>query len=84
MPCSRGSSQPRDQTHISYVSCTGNDSLPLAPPGKIKQVITNSHYILKDIGNPFLGSEAKSLSVAEPGMRRSLCGRKGSHSLSVE
>ena len=25
----RGSSQPRDQTHVSYVSC-----LPLVPPGK--------------------------------------------------
>ena len=23
MPSSRGSSQPRDQTHISYVSCIG-------------------------------------------------------------
>ena len=23
MPFSRGSSQPRDQTHVSYVSCTG-------------------------------------------------------------
>ena len=23
MPSSRGSSQPRDRTHISYVSCTG-------------------------------------------------------------
>ena len=23
MPFSRGSSQPKDQTHISYVSCTG-------------------------------------------------------------
>ena len=22
MPCSRGSSQPKDRTHISYVSCT--------------------------------------------------------------
>ena len=31
---SRGSSQPRDQIHISYVSCTGRQTLPLAPPGK--------------------------------------------------
>ena len=29
MPSSRGSSQPRDQTHVS---CIGS-SLPLAPPG---------------------------------------------------
>ena len=32
VPSSRGSSQPRDQTHFSYVSCMG--SLPLAPSGK--------------------------------------------------
>ena len=32
---SRGSSQLRDQNHISYVSCIGQvGSLPLAPPGK--------------------------------------------------
>ena len=34
MPSSRGSSPPRDQTPISYVSCIGRrDSLPLAPSG---------------------------------------------------
>ena len=32
MPLFRGSSQPRDQTCMSYVSCIG--SLPLPPPGK--------------------------------------------------
>ena len=35
MPSSRGSSQPRDQTYVSYVSCIGRSSLPLAPPGKL-------------------------------------------------
>ena len=35
MPFSRGSSQPRDQTWVSGVSCVGRrGSLPLAPPGK--------------------------------------------------
>ena len=34
MPSSRGTSQPRDQTHISYVSCFGRWALPLEPPGK--------------------------------------------------
>ena len=39
MPFSRGSSQPRDQTHVSYVPCIGS-SLPLAPAGKpIKKFI---------------------------------------------
>ena len=35
MPFSWESSQPRDQTHISYISCTGRRvPLPLVPPGK--------------------------------------------------
>ena len=35
MPSSRGSSWPRNRTHISYVSCISRwGSLPLAPPGK--------------------------------------------------
>ena len=38
MPSFRGSSQPRDQTHISYVSCIDRQVcfffLPLVPPGK--------------------------------------------------
>ena len=38
MPSSRGSSQPRDRTHVSYVSCIGRQVffLPLAPPGKCR------------------------------------------------
>ena len=31
---SRGSSSPRNQTNICYVSCIGRSSLPLVPPGK--------------------------------------------------
>jgi hypothetical protein len=35
MPFSRESSQPRDRTHISYISCTGRRvPLPPVPPGK--------------------------------------------------
>ena len=38
MPSFRGSSWPRDRTHIFYVSCTGRQVffffLPLVPPGK--------------------------------------------------
>ena len=36
MLSSRGSSQPRDRTHASYVSCTGRGSFPLVPPVKPK------------------------------------------------
>ena len=36
MLSSRGSSQPRDRTHASYVSCTGRGSLPLVPHVKPK------------------------------------------------
>ena len=34
IPSSRGSSQPRDRTHISQISCWQAGSLPLAPTGK--------------------------------------------------
>ena len=34
IPFSRGVSWPRDQTHISFVSCIDACSLPLVPPGK--------------------------------------------------
>ena len=34
MPFSRGSSQPRDWTHVSYISCIVGDFLPSEPPGK--------------------------------------------------
>ena len=39
MPSSRGSSQTRDQTYISFVSCIGSQFfLPLVPPGKPKYI----------------------------------------------
>ena len=36
MPSSRGSPRPRDQTHVSYISCIDwqTGSIPLASPGK--------------------------------------------------
>ena len=34
MPSSRGSSRPRDSTHVFYVSCIARDSLPTEPLGK--------------------------------------------------
>ena len=38
MPSSRGSSQPRDQTWIPYVSpALAVGSLPLVPPGKLQE-----------------------------------------------
>ena len=44
MPSSKGSSKPRDETHISNVSCIGRAcSLPLAPPGKS---LLNSSIVL--------------------------------------
>ena len=42
MPFSRGSSQLRDQTHVSYVSCIGRQVLlTLVPPGKPLRVKAN-------------------------------------------
>ena len=47
-PSSRGSSWPRDQTRVSYVSCIGRQVfLPLAPPGKSsKTIVTPSNKSL--------------------------------------
>ena len=47
MPSSRGSSQPRDRTRISYVSCMGRRALyhPV-PPGKAKTSSQLSHYLI--------------------------------------
>ena len=39
MPSSRGSSEPRDQTHIFYLLNWQAGSLPLAPPGKPNRII---------------------------------------------
>ena len=39
IPSSRGSSQPRDRTHISYLLHWQAGSLPLAPPGKMTMVV---------------------------------------------
>ena len=51
MPSSRGSSQPRDQTRVSYVSCSQAGSLWLVPPGKpLGRDIVN-----KFAANPFRG-----------------------------
>ena len=36
----QGSSRSRDQTHVSCISCTAADSLPLAPPGKPSTTVT--------------------------------------------
>ena len=43
MPGTRGSSQPRDQTRISYVSCIGRwvFFLPLVPPGKPRVALSS-------------------------------------------
>ena len=36
MPSSRGSSWPRDQTHISWISCIAGQFFAIEPPGKPK------------------------------------------------
>ena len=46
MPSSRGSSPPRDRTHVFSISCIGRwNSLPLAPPGKPPKCDSHSHFI---------------------------------------
>ena len=49
----RGSSSPRNQTHICYVSCIGRSSLPLVPPGKTHHSYWPLGYFTD--GNPSSG-----------------------------
>ena len=50
---SRGSSWPRDRTHISYVSCIRQvGSLPLAPPGKPLLCLSWEYWIPQRWGKP--------------------------------
>ena len=76
MPSSRGSSQPRDQTHISYVSCNSRQVffffLSLAQPGKpdifmlIHATFSHSVYSKSLLFIPYsLGSE-----TIQPGANR--------------
>ena len=64
MPSSRGSSQPRDQTHIFYVLIWQASSLPLAPPGKpahIHAAAAKSLQSCPTLCNPIGGSQPGSL-----------------------
>ena len=43
---SRGSSQPRDQAHVSCVSYTGRQILTMVPPGKSCSTVIQSDYTI--------------------------------------
>ena len=54
MPSSRGSSQPRDRTHVSELRV---DSLPTEPPGKTKTIIVNIKMPHRDFpGGPVVST----------------------------
>ena len=59
---SRGSSQPRDQTCISCVSCIGRHSLPLAPPWLSIQLCMNKTSRDFSLTAPDTGQEAIQIS----------------------
>ena len=46
-PFSRGSFQPSDGIHISYISCTGGRCFPLAPPEKPYSASTELKCLLR-------------------------------------
>ena len=56
MPSSRGSSQPRDRTRVSCVSCTGRQViyLLLLPPGKIGVCVCVCVYLCVCMYIPYL------------------------------
>ena len=51
MPSCRGSSQPRDRTHVSYLLHWQAGSLPLEPPGKLFTYIHKYIYIFRHYFN---------------------------------
>ena len=68
MLSSGGSSQLRDQTHISYVSCIGNvGSLPLATPGKPRQRVRRHE---KNEEASFTTLKMMWIAMKEDGMER--------------
>ena len=52
---SRGSSWPRDWTHVSYVSCMGRRVSPLVPPGKPRTVVRTQSTFLKWMNDTLFG-----------------------------
>ena len=50
MPFSRGSSWPRDWTHVSYVSCIGSGFFTTEPPRNPKRVAIYSCYLNLEVG----------------------------------
>ena len=60
MPFSRGSSQPRDQTHVSYVSCIG------------RQVLYHQYYLESPVK---LHHCSLNLSVIEHWLKTKPCAR---------
>ena len=65
VPFSRGSSQPRDRTRVSYVSCIGRQFLPLAPVGKPRKYCTHITNNRNETGEVYLDCTVtmKGLSI---------------------
>ena len=59
-PFFRKSSQPRDQTHISFVSCIAGGFFITVPPGKPSKVL----YFYKPMG--FSGTQLYRISINTP------------------
>ena len=53
MPSSRGSSQSRDRTHVSCISCTAGRFFTTEPPGK-PRVMFMVHQIDKTVSKTFI------------------------------
>ena len=67
MSSSRGSSQPRDQTHVSYISCIGRLGfffLPLVPPGKpICTSLVQLLSLVQLFATPWTAARQVSMSI---------------------
>ena len=77
MPSSRGSSQPRDQTSVSYILHWQAGSLSLAPPGKPMawfSSVQSSHSVMSDSLQPHGLQDARpSCPSPPPGVYSNPC-----------
>ena len=71
MPFSRGSSRPRDQTHVSGISCNADGFFTAEPPGKSRKDLSSStNTWINSAGNS--GKKSSEEQPPEPSATASL------------
>ena len=72
MPCSRASSQPKDRTHISYVSCTGSGFFTISTTWEAHLMFIAPLYCFTFIKRLFSSSSLSAIRVVSSAYLRLL------------